>query len=220
MSLSWGSLQTLLCLYYKHISSSLQVITGLGPLICFHLGLTQQQRISRQCCRIILIEEWLITIPLHQSTKHEHITMPRGESDTRSQCVSGPQPYASCTAQPHTFIWSVSQFYMDVIPQIWVKNVIPTRVRFLRLQRYEYGPVRRWALCTFSITEHVDVSVDTRQYPNQHFPGRWASRGRDPQNWAQRSPGSNPLDVHLWGYMKDLYERKMDTHEALIMYSH
>jgi hypothetical protein len=36
-----------------------------------------------------------------------------------------------------------------------------------------------------------------------HFPGRWV--GRDgPNPWPPRSPDITPLDLFLWGYVKDI----------------
>jgi hypothetical protein len=40
-----------------------------------------------------------------------------------------------------------------------------------------------------------------RQYRNHKFPNQWI--GRDgAQNWPPQSPDLNPLDYHVWSYMK------------------
>ena len=55
-----------------------------------------------------------------------------------------------------------------------------------------------------------------RQYLNHKFPTRWIGRGGT-QNWPPRSPDLNPLDYHMWGYMKAMvYEHKVNTREELL----
>jgi hypothetical protein len=44
-------------------------------------------------------------------------------------------------------------------------------------------------------------SLFVRQYMKHKFPNRWIGRG-GAQNWQPRSPDLNPLDYHVWGYMK------------------
>jgi hypothetical protein len=39
-------------------------------------------------------------------------------------------------------------------------------------------------------------------YLNVNFPGRWVGRG-GPIAWPPRSPDLTPLDVFLWGSVKD-----------------
>ena len=37
------------------------------------------------------------------------------------------------------------------------------------------------------------------------------------QNWSPRTRDLNPLDYHVWGYMKAMvYEHKVDTREELL----
>jgi len=49
-----------------------------------------------------------------------------------------------------------------------------------------------------------------RQYPNHKFPNRWIGRG-GAQNWPPLSPDLNPLDYHVWGYMKAMvYAHKLN----------
>jgi len=40
-----------------------------------------------------------------------------------------------------------------------------------------------------------------RQYLNHKFPKQWIGRGGK-QNWPPQSPDLNPLDYHVWGYVK------------------
>jgi len=48
------------------------------------------------------------------------------------------------------------------------------------------------------------------------FPNRWIGRG-GARNWPPRSPDLNPLDYHVWVYMKALvYAHKMNTREELL----
>ena len=55
-----------------------------------------------------------------------------------------------------------------------------------------------------------------RQYLNYKFPNRWIGRGGT-QNWPPRSPDLNPLDYHVWGYMKAMvYAHKVSTTEKLL----
>ena len=55
-----------------------------------------------------------------------------------------------------------------------------------------------------------------RQYLDHKFPNRWIGRGGT-QNWPPRSPDLNPLDYHVWGYMKAMvYEQKVNTREELV----
>jgi len=50
-----------------------------------------------------------------------------------------------------------------------------------------------------------------RQYLNHKFPNHWIGRGVA-QNWPPRSPDLNPLDYHVWGYMKAMvYAHKVNT---------
>ena len=53
-------------------------------------------------------------------------------------------------------------------------------------------------------------------YLNHKFPNRWIGRG-GAQNWPPWSPGLNPLDYHVWGYMKTIfYAHKVNTREELL----
>ena len=55
-----------------------------------------------------------------------------------------------------------------------------------------------------------------RQYLNHKFPKRWIGRG-GAQNWPSRSPDLNPLDYHVWGYMKAMVcAHKVNTREELL----
>ena len=55
-----------------------------------------------------------------------------------------------------------------------------------------------------------------RQYLDHKFPNRWIGRGGT-RNWPPRSPDLNPLDYHVWGYMKAMvYEQKVNTREELV----
>jgi len=55
-----------------------------------------------------------------------------------------------------------------------------------------------------------------RQYLDHKFPNRWIGRGGT-QNWPPWSPDLNPLDYHVWGYMKAMvYEQKVNTREELV----
>ena len=55
-----------------------------------------------------------------------------------------------------------------------------------------------------------------RQYLVHKFQNRWIGRGGT-QNWPPQSPDLNPLDYHVWGYMKAMvYEQKVNTREELV----
>jgi len=55
-----------------------------------------------------------------------------------------------------------------------------------------------------------------RQYLNHKFPNRWIGLG-GAQNWPLWSADLNPLDYHVWGYMKVIvYARKVNTREELL----
>ena len=58
------------------------------------------------------------------------------------------------------------------------------------------------------------VSGKALQWINDHFPDRRISRRTDCP-WSANSPDLNPLDFHLWGYLKDKLCGKVfrDTHE-------
>jgi len=59
------------------------------------------------------------------------------------------------------------------------------------------------------------ISQVIRQYLNHNFPNRWIGHG-GAQNWPPRSPDLNPLDYHVWGYMKTMvYAHKVNTRELL-----
>ena len=51
------------------------------------------------------------------------------------------------------------------------------------------------------------------QYLDHKFPNRWIGHGGT-RNWPPRSLDLNPLDYHVWGYMKAMvYEHKFNTRE-------
>jgi hypothetical protein len=53
-------------------------------------------------------------------------------------------------------------------------------------------------------------------YLNHKFPNRWIGRGGK-KNWPPRSPDLNPLEYHVWSFMKAMvYEHKVSTREELI----
>jgi hypothetical protein len=55
-----------------------------------------------------------------------------------------------------------------------------------------------------------------RHYLNHKFPNRWIGRGST-QNWPPRSPDLNPLDYHMWGYMKAMVcAHELNTREELL----
>jgi len=54
-----------------------------------------------------------------------------------------------------------------------------------------------------------------RQYLNHKFPNRRIGCG-GAQNWPPWSPDLNPLDYHVWDYMKAMvYAHKVNTREEL-----
>jgi len=56
-------------------------------------------------------------------------------------------------------------------------------------------------------------------YLNHKFPNRWFGCG-GAQNWAAQSLDLNPLDYHVWGYMKALvYAHKVNMRELLNEFS-
>jgi len=55
-----------------------------------------------------------------------------------------------------------------------------------------------------------------RQYLNHKFPNRWTGCGST-QNWPPWSPDVNPLDYHVWGYIKaSVCARKVNTRGKLL----
>ena len=55
-----------------------------------------------------------------------------------------------------------------------------------------------------------------RQYLNNKFPNRWIGHGGAP-NWPPQSLDLNPLDYHVWGYMKAMvYAHKVNMREELL----
>jgi hypothetical protein len=61
-----------------------------------------------------------------------------------------------------------------------------------------------------------DFSQVVRQYVNHRFPNRWIGRG-GAQNWPPKSPDLNPLDYHVWGYLKAiLYAHKVNARKELL----
>ena len=54
-----------------------------------------------------------------------------------------------------------------------------------------------------------------RQCLDHKFPNQWTGHGVA-QNWPPRSPDLNPLDYHVWGYMKAMvYAHKVNMTEEL-----
>jgi len=55
-----------------------------------------------------------------------------------------------------------------------------------------------------------------RNYLNFKFPNRWIGRG-GAQNWPPQSPDMNPLDYHVWGYIKTMvYGNTLNAREELL----
>jgi hypothetical protein len=55
-----------------------------------------------------------------------------------------------------------------------------------------------------------------KQYLNHKFSNRLIGHG-GAQNWPPWSPDLNPLDYHVWGYVKAMvYEHKENTREELL----
>ena len=55
-----------------------------------------------------------------------------------------------------------------------------------------------------------------RQYLNHKSPNRWIGLS-GAQNWPPRSPHLNPLNYHVWSYMKVMvYAHKVNTREELL----
>jgi len=55
-----------------------------------------------------------------------------------------------------------------------------------------------------------------RQYLNKKFPNQWIGRGSE-QNWPPQSMVLNPLDYHVWDYIKAIvYAHKVNMREELL----
>ena len=55
-----------------------------------------------------------------------------------------------------------------------------------------------------------------RQYLNREFPNRWIGRG-GAQNWPPLSSDLNPLDYHVWDYMKAMvHAHRVNMKEELL----
>jgi len=55
-----------------------------------------------------------------------------------------------------------------------------------------------------------------RQYLNHKFSNRWIGRGGI-QNWPPLSPDLNPVDYHVWSYMKAMVcAHEVNTREELL----
>jgi hypothetical protein len=54
-----------------------------------------------------------------------------------------------------------------------------------------------------------------KAFLDQQFPGKWIAR-EGPTAWPPRSQDFSPLDLFLWGYIKDLvHQTKMQTLDGL-----
>jgi len=63
--------------------------------------------------------------------------------------------------------------------------------------------------------QHDGAPLYFSQYLNHKFPNRWIGCG-GAQNWPPWSPDLNPLDYHVWSYMKAMvYAHKVYTRELL-----
>jgi len=64
------------------------------------------------------------------------------------------------------------------------------------------------------VSSHFSQVV--RQYLNHKLPNWWTGCGSI-QNWPPWSPDLNPLDYHVWGYMKAMVSaRKVNVREKLL----
>lgn len=62
----------------------------------------------------------------------------------------------------------------------------------------------------------VHYRVIVRNFLNENFPNLWIGRG-GPNNWPSRSPDFNPVDYHIWGYLKSkVYATDIDSREELL----
>lgn len=58
--------------------------------------------------------------------------------------------------------------------------------------------------------------VIVRDFLNDNFPNNWIGRG-GPHNWPARGPDFNPIDYHVWGYLKSkVYSTEINTREELL----
>ena len=90
--------------------------------------------------------------------------------------------------------------YVEVLQQYWTA-----------LDRRNRGGFKRdWQWFQQDGTTPHTANV-TLEWIDQRFPQRLVSRRRDPE-WSPHSPGLNPPDVFLWGYLKDhVYENNPKT---------
>lgn len=55
-----------------------------------------------------------------------------------------------------------------------------------------------------------------RNFLNENFPNMWIGRG-GPHAWPTRSPDFNPVDYHIWGYLKaKVYATEINSREELL----
>jgi hypothetical protein len=64
--------------------------------------------------------------------------------------------------------------------------------------------ISMWAPVVAPPHFHIDVTT----FLDETFPGRWVGRG-GPTVWPLRSPDLTPLDIFVWGFIKDVYSRKV-----------
>jgi len=63
---------------------------------------------------------------------------------------------------------------------------------------------------------HPRLTRNVTKYLHEQFSDRWIDRD-SLQNWPPRSPDLSPLDLRVWGHMRNmLYERKMDARDELL----
>jgi hypothetical protein len=93
-----------------------------------------------------------------------------------------------------------ANFLRDVLPGL-LENV-PLQTRLQMYYQHDGAPPH--------------FSQVYRQYLDHKFPNRWIGHGGT-QNWPPRSQNLNPLDYHVWGYMKAMvYEQKVNMREELV----
>ena len=120
----------------------------------------------------------------------------------------------NCQKQLPTSLFCKSVVWCNWWPTDWSVHFPTMSDRWYLCQLFAQT---RWQMYYQHDEAPLHFSQVVRQYLNHKFPNWWIGCGGS-QNWPPWSLGLNPLDYHVWGYMKAMvYAHKvLNTREELL----
>ena len=112
---------------------------------------------------------------------------------------------------------SIWEFMIQILPYDLTEMRWCSIMLVIHLYPYHIQHLEPVDMCS-RLEAPPHFSQVVRQYLNHKFPNWWIGCG-GAQNWPPRSPYLNPLDYHVWGYMKAMvYGHKVNRREELLQW--